>query len=270
VKDVLAPKNLSTLRAFAGRRVLLAFDFDGTLAPIVRNPKAAAMRPRTRRLLAQLADRYPCVVISGRARPDVRRRVDGVGLRAVYGNHGMETGRTDRAALARTAGWHAQLDAALPHIPGVIVESKGPSLAVHYRQAKERATARRIIVRAARRLDDVRIIEGKMVVNVMPTDAAHKGTALLALCARLRCQAAVYFGDDDNDEDVFTLDRSRVQLFGIRVGLSRRSRAEYYVRSQGMIDRVLAALLAAPPYSPASPGKVPAARRKLRSVTATS
>ena len=42
-------RSFATLRDFARRRVLLAFDFDGTLAPIVRDPDAAAMRPRTRR-----------------------------------------------------------------------------------------------------------------------------------------------------------------------------------------------------------------------------
>src|SRR5688572_5212707 len=42
-------------------RTLCAFDFDGTLAPIVPHPNQAGLRDRTRHLLASLAAAYPCV-----------------------------------------------------------------------------------------------------------------------------------------------------------------------------------------------------------------
>ena len=71
MKSLLAPQNRSVLRRLVRGRVLLAFDFDGTLAPIVADPPAARLRPRTRRLLAEVARKYPCVVISGRSRADV-------------------------------------------------------------------------------------------------------------------------------------------------------------------------------------------------------
>src|SRR3990172_9306390 len=66
------------LREPAGRRALdevvgggglLAFDFDGTLAPIVRDPASAAPRASTRELLARLALAPPRAGVSGRARP---------------------------------------------------------------------------------------------------------------------------------------------------------------------------------------------------------
>ncbi|MBC7781232.1 MAG: trehalose-phosphatase, partial [Proteobacteria bacterium] len=47
------------------RRPLLAFDFDGTLAPIVPDRAAAVMTPTTASLLARVAELYPCAVISG-------------------------------------------------------------------------------------------------------------------------------------------------------------------------------------------------------------
>jgi trehalose 6-phosphate phosphatase len=243
VKNILAPKNLPVLRAFTKQKVLLAFDFDGTLSPIVRDPGAATMRPRTRRLLEQLALRYPCVVISGRARPDVQGKVAGIRLRAVIGNHGMEKARPTRAALRRTADWHAQLEAALPDIPGLVIEDKGSSLAVHYRRTRSPTAVRRKVRLAVAALRDVRIVDGKMVVNVMPADAAHKGTALLDQCKGLRCEAAIYLGDDDNDEDAFGVDSSKLRLIGVRVGSSRRSRAEYYVPGQASVDTLLAELL---------------------------
>lgn len=243
MRNILAPRNLSVLHAFAQQKVLLAFDFDGTLSPIVRDPDAATMRLRTRQLMEQLALRYPCVVISGRARPDVQEKVAGLRLRAVIGNHGMETTRPTRAVLRRTADWHAQLTAALPDIPGLLIEDKGSSLAVHYRRTKSPMAVRRKVRAAVDRLRDVRIVDGKMVVNVMPKDAAHKGTALLDQCKRLRCPAAIYLGDDDNDEDAFALDRKKLRLLAIRVGASRRSHADYYIPSQASLDTLLAALL---------------------------
>jgi trehalose 6-phosphate phosphatase len=93
-------------------------------------------------------------------------------------------------------------------------------------------------------LRGIRIVEGKMVVNIVPTGAPNKGTALIALRKRLRCQSAIYVGDDDTDEDVFAL-ASQERLLGIRVGRSRRSRAAYFLTSQAAIDRLLVKLVEA-------------------------
>jgi trehalose 6-phosphate phosphatase len=242
VKNILADEHLPALRHSARERVLLAFDFDGTLAPIVRDPNAAAMRVRTRALLARVAKLYPCVVISGRARADVVKKVAGVPLRAVIGNHGMEPSRNLRGARWLAALWQAQLASTLPKISGVVVEDKGPSLAIHYRLARARAAVRRHILIAAADLHDARIVEGKMVVNVVPADAPDKGTALVRLCKRLGCDSAIYIGDDENDEDVFAL-ASEGRLLGIRVGRSRRSQAAYFLPGQTDIDALLAELV---------------------------
>ena len=244
MKNILADEQLSTLHDFTRQRVLLAFDFDGTLAPIVRTPAAAAMRARTSALLAKLAKRYPCVVISGRARADVMEKVDTIPLRAVIGNHGMEPSRNLRNAHWLATLWHAQLASTLPHIAGVVLEDKGVSLAVHYRQARARAAIRRLVLIAAADLDNARIVEGKMVVNILPIGAPDKSTALLALCKRLRCESAIYVGDDDNDEDIFALARQG-RLLGIRIGRSSRSQAAYFLPSQAAIDQLLARLLEA-------------------------
>jgi trehalose 6-phosphate phosphatase len=241
VKNILADDQLSTLYDFARQRVLLAFDFDGTLAPIVRNPAAAAMRARTSTLMAEVAKLYPCVVISGRSRADVMEKVDTIPLRAVIGNHGMEPSRNLRDARWLATLWHAQLASTLPQISGVVIEDKGASLAVHYRQASSRAAVRRLVLIAAADLVGARIVEGKMVVNVLPAGAPDKGTALITLCKRLRCESAIYVGDDENDEDAFALARQG-RLLGIRVGHSRRSQAAYFVPSQAAVDRLLVKL----------------------------
>jgi len=244
VKNILAKGQRTTLLDFAQERVLLAFDFDGTLAPIVRDPEAAAMRPSTSELLAKVSKLYPCVVISGRSRADVMAKVDAIPLRAIFGNHGMEPSPNLRTWRRLAARWHAQLASSLPPIAGVVIENKGVSLAVHYRKARARAAARRLILIAAAALPGARIVEGKMVVNALPAGAPDKGTALTSLCKRLRCNSAIYVGDDENDEDIFALAR-RCRLLGIRVGSAQRTQAAYFVPNQVAVDRLLAKLIAA-------------------------
>ncbi len=241
MKDVLGTAQRGVLRDFADSRVLLAFDFDGTLAPIVSRPEAAVMARRTARLLAQVAALYPCVVVSGRARADVQQKLAGVRLRAVIGNHGMEPWRGLPAARRLALRWPALVVPRLPEDAGIVLEAKGPSLAIHYRGVRSPAPARRAILTAVRTLPDARIVEGKMVVNLLPAHAPDKGTAVLALAHRLGCQAIVYVGDDDNDEDAFAL-AGRAHLLGIRVGRSARSQAGYFVRTQADVDTLLALL----------------------------
>jgi len=242
VKNILLPPQRAVLHALARQRVLLAFDFDGTLAPIVRVPEAAAMRARTRALLAEVARLYPCVVISGRARADVRKKLVGLPLRAVLGNHGMEPAPVLPAARRLTARWQAQLAAALAGVCGVRIENKGVSLAVHYRQAPERAAARRLVLAATAAVRGARLLGGKMVVNLTPAGAPNKGTAVLGLCKRLGCTSILYLGDDDNDEDAFALG-DKARLLGIRVGRSRTSRAAYFVPGQPAVDQLLTELV---------------------------
>jgi len=69
--DILARRHAPALAHFASSNVLVAFDYDGTLAPITAHPERARIRERTRRLLVAAAIRYPCIVISGRGWSDV-------------------------------------------------------------------------------------------------------------------------------------------------------------------------------------------------------
>ena len=115
--------------------------------------------------------------------------------------------------------WKAALEADLQALPGVWVEDKGLSLAVHYRQSANKAEARRRILAAARDLKQVRVFGGKQVVNIVMDDAPHKGDALAAERDRLGCNWVLYVGDDDNDEDAFALDGNVVP---VRIGRKQR------------------------------------------------
>jgi trehalose 6-phosphate phosphatase len=242
MKNILAPDNLPVLRRFAQSNVLIALDYDGTLAPIVPHPSHAAMRPETRDLLGEVASLYPCVVISGRSRADTLLRVGSIPVRAVVGNHGIECSQGSEGVADRVVGWLPVLKRRLASSEGVDIEDKAFSVAVHYRRSPNKRTARAAILEAAESLDDVRVVGGKQVINILPETAPDKGVALELECSRLKCARALYVGDDVTDEDVFALDQPD-RILAVRVGPSRISMARYYIRNQAAIDRLLQMLV---------------------------
>jgi trehalose 6-phosphate phosphatase len=242
MRDILARANRGVLRDFASSRVLVAFDYDGTLAPIVADPARAAMRARTRALLGRVARLYPVIVVSGRARADVEQRVAGVPLGEVVGNHGLEPWHGGRRAAGAVRRWLPVLAHGLAGLRGVVVEDKIFSVAVHYRRARAKPQARAAILAASAALDDARLIGGRQVVNLVPRGAPHKGLAVERLRARCSCDSALYVGDDETDEDVFALARAG-RLLAIRVGARRGSAAAYFVKSQRAVDALLRVLI---------------------------
>jgi len=247
MKYLLAKPNRAILARHLAANVALVFDFDGTLAPIVRDPDAAAMRRETRALLRKLALRFPCAVISGRAREDVARRLAGTGVEWVIGNHGAEWGwsRLDSISVeALVMEWRDRLVARLGGIAGVVVEDKRYSLAIHFRRCRARRRALAAIAEAVVSLPEARVRRGKEVVNVVPRGAPHKGIALQQVRALLGCDTAIYVGDDTTDEDVFALDEPG-QLVTARIGASRDSQAAYYLETQREIDALLRLALSA-------------------------
>lgn len=241
MRDILSRANREVLRQFAWSNVLLAFDYDGTLAPIVVDPGRAAMRSSTRRLLAAGAARYPTIVISGRSRRDVRRWLQGVALKQIVGNHGIEPWQAQRPLLDEVARCLPVLDRCLSGLPGVRIENKSYSVSVHYRRSREKRKALAAILDASARLGAVRVIGGKQVVNILPEGAPHKGMALERERDRLGCDTAIYVGDDETDEDVFGLDQPG-RLLSVRVSAKRSSRAVYCLRNQAAVDDLLAVL----------------------------
>ncbi len=242
MKNILSQTNRRVLEEFTWSNVLLAFDYDGTLAPIVTDPEQARMRQQTRELLETLTKLYRVIVISGRAQPDALKKLRGVGVLEVVGNHGIEPWNRANRHIDEVQRWRPVLDACVTPFKGVTIEDKIFSVAIHYRQSREKKRARAAILKAAASLGDVRIIGGKQVVNILPNGAPHKGIALERERERLHCDTAIYVGDDETDEDVFALDQPG-RLLTIRVGSKRTSAATYCIENQRTIDNLLRALI---------------------------
>jgi len=241
MRNILAHGQREVLEQLTSSNVLLGFDFDGTLAPIVADPKRAAMRARTLKRLVAVSELYPVVVISGRAQSDVRKRLGGVHVQAVVGNHGLEPWGAAERYARQAQRWRARLARELEAHRGIVIEDKTYSLSVHYRQSRQKRAARAAILAAVNGLSGARVVGGKLVVNIVPEGAPHKGIALERERDRLRCDTAMYIGDDETDEDVFALDRPG-RLLSIRVGKKSTSAASYCIESQAAIDDLLRAL----------------------------
>ena len=243
MKNILAKRELSKLGQFVDPDTLIAFDFDGTLAPLARDPRAAQLRKSTLRLLTRVAQRYATVVISGRPRADVLARLNGAPVRVVIGNHGLEPSPDAARYHGLVKKWLPQLRESLSTIHGLELENKLYSVSIHYRRARGRAAARAAIQSAVEALGtEARIVQGKLVVNVLPANAPNKGSTLLDLRAAIHAKHAVFVGDDMTDEDVFTADQPQ-HLLGIRVGRAPDSGASHYLAKQADIDHLLKRLL---------------------------
>jgi trehalose 6-phosphate phosphatase len=236
---------LEALGALTSGEPLLVFDFDGTLAPSVDEPDEARPRPSTFRLLRSVAERFPCAVISGRTREDVLRRLEGVALREVAGNHGLEPWFASARFERQVAEWLPVLRARLGRLEGVALEDKRFSVALHYRRAARKRQALAAIRQAVAALGNARLVTGKLVANVLPDRAPDKGMALEQLRAQLGASSVLFIGDDETDEAGFRLPWPT--LVPVRVGFKRGSAARFYLRDQADIDSLLRRLDGARP-----------------------
>lgn len=242
MKYLFTKSSLRILKEVATSNVLMAFDYDGTLAPIVKIPEDAEMRQSTSFLLKRLSSICPCIVISGRGRKDVSKFLSGIDLKEIVGNHGIEADKASKKLKKEIKKIHLILEKELPRLPGVHIEDKSYTIAIHYRQSREKKKARQVISKVLTRIKNIRIIEGKQVYDIIPQGAPHKGTALEKLRSRLSCDTSIYLGDDRTDEDVFSMDQPG-RLFSIRVGEKKDSAATFYIKRQSEIDRLLRLLI---------------------------
>ena len=231
----LSPAGRAKLDAVVTAGALLAFDIDGTLAPIVERPEDARLPDDAQRCLADLARRHDVAIITGRAIDDARRMLS-FEPRYLVGNHGAEgvpgwRSRSDAFAQAVRL-WRAAL-ASSEHLraAGVSVEDKTYSMSLHFRRAADRGAAQLAIRQCVATLQpSPRIIAGKAVVNLLPAGAPDKGDALRALIEATHATRVLYVGDDDTDEAVFTL--AVPGVLSVRVEPDGHTAAALFLREQ--------------------------------------
>lgn len=201
--------------AAAAEHAGLFLDFDGTLAPIVDDPAAAAMPAELAPVLTEVAARLRLLaVVSGRPAAFLAERVGAHrGLR-LLGLYGLQEW-VDGAGRARpeAADWQPAIDAAKERVAvalaaadGVVIEDKGLSVAVHWRNAPDREQAGRSVALLTEGLaaeTGLACEPGKFVQELRPPVEWDKGASVRALTRELGLREVVYIGDDLGDLAAF-------------------------------------------------------------------
>ena len=207
----------TALAAFAARaRVLIAVDFDGTLAPFVLDPMQARAVPGGLEALraAAASGGVSVAVVSGRDLATLAA-LTGIGPRdgvTLVGSHGAQTNLDparsgallDQDATARLSIISGELEAIKNRYPAVRLEHKPSAVALHTRgvEPSVAAAATAATLQVGQRHPDVHVMPGKNVVELSVLEA-NKGKAVLTLAQATSSQATLYLGDDVTDERAF-------------------------------------------------------------------
>lgn len=213
----------------------LFLDLDGTLAPIAARPQDVGPDPRRTTLLERLNDALDgrLAVVSGRTLADVDRILEGR-VKAVAAVHGLVRRDVD-GTLTQTAA-HPALEVAERRVrdfaardPGLIVEEKGPSITLHYRQARAQAPAARRLALELAAETGLSLQHGDMVEELR-TPGPTKGDSVEAFLSQTPFLGArpVFVGDDITDEHGFEAAR-RLGGMGVLVGAERPTAARFRI-----------------------------------------
>ncbi|HWH22930.1 MAG TPA: trehalose-phosphatase [Allosphingosinicella sp.] len=211
----------------------LFLDFDGTLVELAETPDGISVAPGLSDLLRRVCRKLEgrLAIISGRSIVDLERHTDCRGI-AVSGSHGLELRLSNGDHIPLSAPVNirelrGQIDAFAQGVPGLLVEEKPSSIALHYRQAPDAAEEVRAFLAALARKCGLTVQGGKMVAELRPK-GADKGDALRAFMTEPEFAGArpLFVGDDLTDEDAFEA-AAGLGGAGILVGPARASAASF-------------------------------------------
>jgi len=231
---------------------VLMFDFDGTLAAIVKHPKHVALKIVTKNLLGSVSKYFPVAIISGRELEDIEKMV-GLPNLIYAGNHGMEwkiDGKYDDAKINpiiknKIAEKEKFFRLLYKKYSGVEVRDKRMTLAIHYRSL-DKKLIKKFTKETNEALSSTDIqeyflaVKGKKVVELFPKIEWNKGYFAKFILAGIEKRkktkvTPLYVGDDTSDEHAYEKLQKGVT---VRVGKKQNSRAEYFIK-RGEIDKLL-------------------------------
>lgn len=252
----LPPHVLRSFDKFAaylrGKRIVLLLDYDGTLTPIVSDPKEAVMSSDTRRLLEDLSTRFSVGIVSGRGMNTIRAFVQITPFTgpppnlqpsfSYVASHGyqIDTGAASVRHLEGTRSLEQELRLAGEDleaklitrtqedespIPGVEIEDNEFAISVHYRNVDPEFIP---VVEAAvdavvSQRPSLKKCWGKKHFDLRPALKWNKGAAVLWLLQHIHADprdqdvVVIYMGDDLTDEDAFEVVSKCASGFGIKV-----------------------------------------------------
>jgi trehalose-phosphatase len=234
------------------RGIFLFLDFDGTLVPIQNDPAKCVLSPKIKGQLETIAlsGKAWIAILSGRTVNDIRGRVN---IQDVYygGNHGLEISGplinyTHPDALR---GKHLidkvcrEIEQEIGNVEGALIEKKKFGFTLHYRMASKDCTAliKRTFYKIIAESTDPEafsVLRGKKVLELVPRIQWDKGkAALFLLQSQKNNYLPLYVGDDITDEKAFEVLRERGLT--VRIGKSKKSVAQYFLKGQWEVSRFL-------------------------------
>lgn len=220
----------------------LFLDLDGTLAPIVARPQDVGPEPRRNALLERLVSRMNgrVAILTGRTLAEVDHILEAA-VTPVAAVHGLDRRSPEGVHIPAQA--HPELPSALEAFhrladgaEGLLVEEKGLSAALHYRQAPEQEQAVRMLAESLSRQTGLKLQPGHMVVELR-TPGPDKGDSLRDFmdAAPFAGATPIFVGDDLTDEPAFEA-AAAAGGFGVLVGPARNTAARFRL---GDVDAVL-------------------------------
>lgn len=226
MSKAISPELKVALEVFARQEmILIALDFDGTLAPLVDDPEASRMIAPARKALEKLTT-LPGVtiaIVTGRAIDSVKRVAEPLNEWFLVGSHGIEVLSPGEVTDYETP-WLVpgnlikDFEAVIMAHPGTRLEHKPFGLALHTRGVEEQV-AREAEAAAHEVCDtwagDLVVRTGHGIVECSIQEAT-KGNGIAEVRRRLNPTAVLFAGDDRTDEDGFAV--LGAQDVAIRVG----------------------------------------------------
>lgn len=228
----------------AKKAKLLILDFDGTLAAIAKTPHEIILESKTKEVLARLCGSQHCklAIVSGRALKNLRTFFH-IRDACYIGNHGLELKgnglrlpvKARKARRLEILIWllGEKLKEDFSKVPGILIEDKNYTLSVHYRNVAREFYPffENEMNRFRKKYAHWPLIwrRGKKVWEVRPGVRWGKGEAATYLSKKFPGALPIVIGDDATDEDMFKALKHRGLT--IRVGWSKKSSADYYLKS---------------------------------------
>ena len=243
MQDLLQSWRQISARLRAAKTVALFLDFDGTLAGFKARPEEVWLNYATRRVLLRLTrlNRLRICVITGRRLADIRSRMPLPHVRYL-GLHGWESSATKELSQPTQAFLRQAvclLTRRIQGIPGLWIENKGATFALHYRGAADsaigeaHAALRNILDLFA---DRFRVMAGECVLEVLPRELTGKGVAARSEWLTFRRALPVYVGNDATDEAAFAALSTGIT---VRVGRTRSTHARFHLSNPAAVRTFL-------------------------------
>ncbi|MBI3305812.1 trehalose-phosphatase [Candidatus Nomurabacteria bacterium] len=246
----------------AGGAALL-FDFDGVLSAIAPTPEDAIITDEYAGLLKKCAAKMPVAIITGRRMYDIKKKIDTKSVLYLAG-HGLEweedgkdhVKEIPKETMEAIRLAEEKVKPLLERYPGMILENKSFTIAVHYRLMKPELAPVFIeevesILRPFAKDHKLRLDHSIKTFELRPEVGWDKGDSVLFATEHFqertgKNSAPIYIGDSQTDEDAFAaLEKSGIT---IRINSSEneniKSAAKWYMKNQKEVGQFMKWLLA--------------------------